>query len=178
MLRHVDREQFFIFAEPVDRPQRGDLKINAFAAQFLLTAFRLAGRHTPALLLEELHQVRKSHRSPVTDCLSLRPFNESAQQRCVGLLGVLGLATFVAEILKKILNQILHTRSFIEKAPRRVESRVRLATSNNQHPTSETQDSEPRHHPPDIRHPTRARGSTIPDARREMDLRLAPGAKL
>ena len=39
--------------------------------------------------------------------------NELAEQRRVGLLGVSGLAAFVAQILQKVFDQILHASPLI-----------------------------------------------------------------
>ena len=45
---------------------------------------------------------------PLLNLMCLRPFHEMMQQRRIGLLSVIGLASFVAEILQKILEQGIH----------------------------------------------------------------------
>ena len=112
MLRHVDREQSFVFAEPVEGPQGGDLQINAFAAQLLWSALGRANERALPFVLEKFHQVRKPDGLPLSDPLAIGPIHEPAQQRGISFLGVFGLAAFVAEVLQEVLDQVVHGDAF------------------------------------------------------------------
>ena len=48
------------------------------------------------------------HGAPVVHALLLRPAGESIEHRLVGLLRVLGLPALVAEVLKKVFDQLVH----------------------------------------------------------------------
>ena len=69
MFGYVGRQQAFVFAVFVERPQRGDLEVNAFPAQLLLGAFGLTGRPAFPLVLEESRQMGQPDRLPVGEAL-------------------------------------------------------------------------------------------------------------
>jgi len=62
-----------------------------------------------SLVLEERHEVTQFNGFPILQTLLLRPRDEFVEQRSVSALGVLGVAALVAEVLKKIFDQGLHT---------------------------------------------------------------------
>ena len=61
-----------------------------------------------AFVLEKGSEMLEFHLSPCSESGFASPRDELVQQPGVGALGVRGLAAFVAEVLKKILNERLH----------------------------------------------------------------------
>ena len=66
------------------------------------------GRFTVALVLEVAKQVRQLDGIPAGELPRAGPVGETVQDVAVRLLGMLGLAPLVAEVLPKLLYQRLH----------------------------------------------------------------------
>lgn len=109
MFRDVLREELLTFTKPVERPKGGDGQINRAGAELFGGILRSSGDFALLFVLEEGAQVRQLDPPPVRDRLILRPSDESAEERSVSALCMLGLPAFVADVLKKVFDQLLHS---------------------------------------------------------------------
>ena len=105
---NVQRQMFFVLGETIEGAQRGDLRINALAAQAPGGVGGFAGQRTFALMLEEGGEMTEFNLFPVRELPGFGPRNKSTEQRGVGALRVLGLPAFVPQVDEKFFNKSLH----------------------------------------------------------------------
>jgi len=111
VLRRVPWKQTFSLGEPEESTQRSDFQVETLPAESTLRACLSVFQRPVSLVLQKLHQVGQRDSFPIYQSLFSRPGNELGQQRGVGALRVLRLASLVPEMLQKVLNQVLHSVS-------------------------------------------------------------------
>ena len=97
-----------VFGKAVECAERCDFQIKTFATLASVRFLGLMSQRSLTFVLQKGHQVAQINLFPVTKLLVLRPHDEFVQQAGVRALGMFGLAAFVAEVLKEVLNERLH----------------------------------------------------------------------
>src|SRR5690606_22304434 len=89
-------------------PKRGNFQVKRTGAQPLFRILWSAGNSAILLVQEKIGEMLQRDFGPTPNPLLPRPTSEPAEQRSVGLLGVLCLPALIAQVLQKILHQVLH----------------------------------------------------------------------
>jgi hypothetical protein len=111
ILRDIGRQQLFIFREPIEGAQRGDLQVKAFGTEPSQRVLFLILELARPLVLQELHEMPQFDLFPIGKILLGGPLNETFQQSVVSLLRVLGLTALVPQRNQKVIDELFHGRS-------------------------------------------------------------------